>query len=406
MIRQIAIESVQPGMFILDVKSQEETKAGTRAGCSGLATPEMIRTLATRGCTSVYIDISRSESSVFTNGMTAADNLGHPDSSRMKERASAPLERRCSFQEELPRAIKAYTEGVKYTHMVMTAMQTEGRLEYGQGKNIVAGVLDSIEHNWDALVSLARLRATDGYLYRHCLSVCILVVFWARYSGKSREEALNAGLAALYHDIGKALVPKNILRSPRELSPEEYTFMREHSRLGYERLRRTKDFDKAMLAGVLLHHERNDGSGYPEGLEGEEIPELARMIGLCDIYDALTSRRPYKTAIFPHKALGVIYTMKDKELRNEDVSDFIRMLGIYPVGSVVELENGCLGVTTGYRFEEPAKPVITLLRAPDGSELRPVDCDLAKGECPLIVRCLPKEAVGIQLEKILGIPAF
>jgi HD-GYP domain-containing protein (c-di-GMP phosphodiesterase class II) len=194
----------------------------------------------------------------------------------------------------------------------------------------------------------------------------------------------------------------NVLNAPRKLSQAEFTLMQRHPILGFEQLKRLPDIPPEVLQGTVEHHEKRDGSGYPHGLAGDAISPTGRKVGVCDIYDALASERPYKNAMTTHKALGIMYQISDKEFHGEDIAYFIRMMGVYPVGSIVKLEDGWIGVVSASNAGSPIKPVVRLVKDPQGHRVHPEDRDLAVDSIP-IATCLSAEASGISPTQILGV---
>ncbi|MDL2316491.1 HD-GYP domain-containing protein [Desulfovibrio sp. OttesenSCG-928-A18] len=398
MLKQIDVADLRPGMFVVDGNAVASKDPGLYRGDEGIVGEEMVQHLKELGYKTFFIDLSRSESSAFTSEMTRAGDLE-------QSRPAGTVEFGVSMEEEIPAALKLHDQCVAYSRMFMNDIR-EGKLDLSPAREILEGFLDSMERNADTLLTLSRLRQIDKYLYRHSVNVCILSMHCARNDGKSREEIILAGFAGLFHDLGKALVPPYILNAPRELTAEEFAIMKKHPRLGFDRLFPMPDMNPDVLNAVLHHHERHNGSGYPDGLAGDEISELSRTVALSDIYDALSSRRPYKGAMFPHKTLGIMYSMQNKELRYEDVALFIRMLGIYPVGSIVLLQSGHVGVVSASNSEQASKPVVTLVRDPEGREIPHRVEDLAAGSRFAIAKCLPTEATGIHPDKVLGLPVF
>ena len=208
---------------------------------------------------------------------------------------------------------------------------------------LVEDISASVRRNPGALVSLARLKTQDDYSYMHSVAVCALMVALARQLGMDEDACRAAGLAGLLHDVGKALMPLTVLNKPGRLNDAEYALMRTHAERGHELLLQGASAPPEALDVALHHHERFDGSGYPHGLVGERTDLYARMGAVCDVYDAITSNRPYKEGWDPAESIAKMASWTghfDPAL----FSVFVQSLGIYPTGSLVRLESGLLAV--------------------------------------------------------------
>jgi HD-GYP domain-containing protein (c-di-GMP phosphodiesterase class II) len=271
--------------------------------------------------------------------------------------------------------------------------------------NIVERIMHSLDNNADAMHSLCRLRRTDSYTYMHCVNVSVLSSMFARYMDMGAQKTRAVGLAGLFHDLGKALVPPRILNAPRKLSDAERLVMNTHPTLGYEQIKGMPSVIPEVPQGMLHHHECYNGAGYPAGLSGHDVSQVGYIVALADIYDALTSKRVYKDGMPPQQALGIMYGMRGKSLHPEMVASFIRMLGVYPVGSVVKLSDGSLGVVGAVNLDMPIKPVVIRVKDAEGGPLPGNTFDLASPDNTLsIVRAVPETTAGIDPAAVLGLP--
>jgi putative nucleotidyltransferase with HDIG domain len=248
-----------------------------------------------------------------------------------------------TINEELNQASKI----VNRSKEAITSMFSEARM--GKAVNVenavslVAEITSSVMRNPSALIGLARLKTKDDYTYMHSVAVCALMVSLARQLGLSAEQTRESGLAGLLHDIGKMAIPLDILNNPGKLTDKEFAVVKEHPVAGYRMLLEGGAVGEIALDVCLHHHEKMDGTGYPDQLSGDNISVFARMGMLCDVYDAITSNRPYKQGWCPSESLRKMAEWEghfDKSI----FQAFVKCIGIYPVGTLVRLKSGRLGV--------------------------------------------------------------
>ncbi|PTT77641.1 phosphodiesterase, partial [Pelomonas sp. HMWF004] len=208
---------------------------------------------------------------------------------------------------------------------------------------IVEEVASSLARNPSAFVSLARLKNKDDYTYMHSVAVCGLMVALARELGMNDAQVREAGLAGLLHDVGKMQMPLVVLNKPGALTDAEFAIMRSHPERGWEMLKEGTHVPESALEVCLHHHEKIDGTGYPHKLAGDQISLLSRMGAVCDVYDAITSTRPYKAAWDP---AGSLQRMAQWKGQFDPIvfQAFVKSVGIYPAGTLVRLQSGRLAV--------------------------------------------------------------
>lgn len=307
-----------------------------------------------------------------------------------------------SLHEEFPAACKAYDAAAEYMKNLFLGA-SKNRLDLNDLNAVLLGILGSLERNPDALLSLPRLRLQNGYMYRHSVNVGILLAAFALYERKPRAQVALAALAGFLHDIGMALLPLSLLSSRKRLSNTERVLMMRHPMLSCGLLSQIEKIGHEIFLAALDHHENYDGSGYPNGKAGKEVSGIGLLTAVAGSYDALASKRPFRQALHPHKALGTMFHMREKQYHPEILERFVRMLGIYPVGSIVELRDGYRGVVSASFGHDPIHPVVILVMDPDGRPMPRHECDLARDGVAEIERCLSPESAGIDPCAALGV---
>jgi putative nucleotidyltransferase with HDIG domain len=275
------------------------------------------------------------------------------DRQRVADRGSqaAPV----SVAQERARATKIVRQS---KHAVMSMFE-EARMgnavDVGGAKQLVEEISDSITRNPTALISLARLKTIHDYTYMHSVAVCAMMVSLAKQLGLEEAQVRSAGLAGLLHDLGKAVMPLEVLNKPGKLTPEEFAVIKSHPVEGHKLLLDGADVDAIVLDVCLHHHEKTDGSGYPDGLKGAGISLFAKMGAVCDVYDAITSNRPYKPGWDPAESLRKMAEWTSGHFDPQVFQAFVKCIGIYPVGSLVRLTSGRIGVVV----EQASKSLTT-----------------------------------------------
>ena len=268
-----------------------------------------------------------------------------------------------------------------------------------------AVITESILRNVDAMVSLTRIKKHDPYTAMHCMNVCTLVVAVAQADGIDPGYLPVITTATLLHDVGKTRVPLEVLNKPGRFEPAELAVMRKHAVFSGDIMREEGGFTPEQVAIAEQHHEMLNGGGYPYGLKGDEIHPYARMTAVADVYDALTAKRVYKPAMPMYQALMVLHKNRGTEFDEHFVDLFVRALGVYPVGSLVELSNKEVAVVYEPNPDNSRKPTIGVLTLPSGkARAAPFVVNLSRrseAEGREVTKVLDPEKAGIDIDSTI-----
>lgn len=272
-----------------------------------------------------------------------------------------------------------HTEAKRLTRTLLDDVRLGNAINIGQVKETVNECVDSIIRNPDALMWLSKIKNKDDYTAEHSLNVGILAINFGRHLGKERDELEKLGLCGMLHDIGKTQTPLEILNKEDRFTPEEFAIMRRHAEDGQRILIGHHGVYHGCVDVCHNHHEALDGSGYPRGLKEHAINEYTRIVSICDVYDAITSDRCYKRGKSTLDALRILYEGRGRRYDTQLVIEFIRCIGLYPAGSLVELENRCVGIVTSNNYRDRRLPRVYLIRDEHGEMLdKPYTIDLTK----------------------------
>ncbi|MBI3221973.1 MAG: HD-GYP domain-containing protein [Nitrosomonadales bacterium] len=309
--------------------------------------PKDLQTILSTGIKEVWIDDAKGLG--LDNGKKEAEVAQEVEATLGQAAAQTPpppgtKPSRVDTAQEAARAVMICAK----SKQAVTSMFQEARM--GKALNaenalpIVEEISSSVLRNPGALIGLARLKDKDDYTYMHSVAVCALMVALARQLGLNEEQTRQAGLAGLLHDVGKMAIPMEILNKPGKLTDEEFAVVKSHPAEGHKMLLEGQGVGDVALDVCLHHHEKVDGSGYPERLANEQISLHAKMGAVCDVYDAVTSNRPYKNGWEPAETLRKMAEWSKGHFDPVIFQAFVKSIGIYPVGSLVKLESNRLAV--------------------------------------------------------------
>ncbi len=252
---------------------------------------------------------------------------------------------------------------------------------------ITGELVDSVLRNSTAMSLLARMQQKDEYIRNHSLESSVWALVFGRHLGLDRDSLNAVGMGALLLDVGKTRIPVKLLNKKGALTDVERDYMRSHVEMGLEILKQTRGIDGRVLEMVATHHERYDGSGYPKGWRGNQIPVFGRIAGIVDSYSAMISDRPYAKAMSSFDAMREFKAFSDKHFQAEMVEQFIQAIGIFPVGTLVELNTGEVAVVLKENMDSRLQPTLAIVRdseKADVAKIKTLDLSKQKGPTPTV----------------------
>lgn len=271
---------------------------------------------------------------------------------------------RVTFEEEMPSAMKIHASAEKTVDDMVADIRADRTPEFEKAEDAVGVMSESITRNPDAMMWLTRLKSHDAYTYDHGLNVSIYLMAFGRHIGLPQDQIRLLGTAGLLQDIGKMKLPLEILEKQGKMTPAEYEMTKGHVQLGLDMIRQSRHTSPLIHDIVAQHHERHNGSGYPKGCRGEEISMYGAIAGIADVYAAITSTRTYAQPLSPQEALSQLFSWRGTVFSERLVEEFIQAIGIFPVGSLVELNTGEVAVVVAQNRARRLKPRILLVLDP------------------------------------------
>ena len=342
------VNQLQPGMYVLAIASQTGAMEIAQTGL--VTNRQQVDALIRRGVLTVRVDLARSK-------LPGIGQVGSPSPSH-----NAGSARPAGSGEG--RALKSrrlYQEARELQGKFIRHLKAGEPIDITPLAAVAEEMVDTMFTHGDAMLCLARIRAKDAYLMEHSMNVAILLANFGRYLGLDRSVLKELTLGGLLHDVGKIMTPDEVLNKPGKLTDEEFGVMRQHVVHSYDILSNTAGITPTMLEVAANHHERLDGTGYPQRLKGEQLSLYTRMSGIVDVYDAVTADRVYKQGMQPTQAFRVLLKGIDQHFDAELVTKFIKCMGVYPVGTLVQLSNQRLAVVMQRNEQQPLKPLVKVI---------------------------------------------
>jgi putative nucleotidyltransferase with HDIG domain len=341
MLKRISVEHLRVGMFIQEFCGSWMDHPFWRSKFL-LEDPQDIQRILASSIRELWIDSSKGLDVEGGQVKEEAD-LEITQMLASAEKFDAVIQK-VNLAQEMTRAAKIVAKSEEAVSSMFKEARMGKALNAEDALPLVEEISNSVLRNPGALISLARLKTKNNYTYMHSVAVCALMVALARELKMDETATRKAGLAGLLHDVGKMAIPDEILEKPGKLTDEEFTTIRSHPVEGHKMLLEANGVDEVALDVCLHHHEKIDGRGYPDGLSSEQISIYAKMGAVCDVYDAITSNRPYKNGWDPAESLRKMAEWSKDHFDPVIFQAFVKSVGIYPIGSLVRLESGRIGV--------------------------------------------------------------
>jgi HD-GYP domain-containing protein (c-di-GMP phosphodiesterase class II) len=358
MLKKICVDQLTVGMHLKEFCGSWIEHPFWRTGFV-ITDPKDIASILASSIKEVWIDASKGLD--VPNGQFAVSEADS-DAQVEAELQLAVTEKRqvapVSTALELERAAKICQQSKQAVISMFQEARMGKAVDTGGAQRLVEEISDSVARNPGALISLARLKTADDYTYMHSVAVCAMMVALSNQLGLDEEQTRLAGLSGLMHDLGKAMMPMEVLNKPGKLTDAEFAIIKSHPVEGHRLLLTGRDVAPMVLDVCLHHHEKTDGSGYPKGLKGDQISLFAKMGAVCDVYDAITSNRPYKAGWDPAESLRTMAEWSNGHFDVKVFQAFVKSLGIYPIGSLVRLTSGRLGVVMEQTGKSLTTPMI------------------------------------------------
>ncbi|MBC7343394.1 MAG: HD-GYP domain-containing protein [Clostridia bacterium] len=356
-MRKMPVQFLQPGMRVGRAIYSADGRVLLNAGV--VLRPRFIEALKDLGISSIYIEDKDLEGVEIVEAISESTRL------------------------EATKMVRDLMEGVKNGYPVIIEAERVNR--------VIGNMIDELLKQHDLIVDLADIRVTDEYTFGHSVNVCVLSLLTGITLNYSRSNLEQLGMGAILHDLGKTRVPEHILNKPGPLTPEEFSEIKKHTIDGFTLLSE-QNLPPSTARVALEHHERYNGGGYPQGLKGTEIHDYARVVGIADVYDALTTDRVYRKAYPPNEAYELIAGSGNHAYDYQIVTAFLSNVAAYPVGTYVQLNTGEIGIVTGTPRKKSQRPNVRILYDPCGQRMRhPHEVALAEELSLSITQVIPPE---------------
>lgn len=390
-LKLINAQQLRQGMYIVRIKSKNPVDESISKGLiHDLSAIEKLKSISDL---QILIDTQKGLD-------TESEVAVSPPSSAAKDLLQNPV---ASFSDEMRIAHIVHKQALTLIRNVLLCVKNDQPIKVNRVEEVVGYVVDSVYRNQNALASLGVIRQPDNYLLEHSVNLCVMLTIFGKYMGYDSDYVRQMAIGAILHDVGKAKVPDNILYKPFKLTEEEFEIMKKHPQDSRTILENTPNISRIAIEVAGQHHERINGSGYPDGLTTDQISIHGRMLAIIDVYDALTVNRCYQDRSTSREALRQLLKMTETHLDKELVHKFIKSIGVYPAGTLVCMESGKMGVVLEPRRDNPLKPLVRIFYNYTNRQYQPVkDVDLSVAQVTdRIVKAENPNSFNINLHRFL-----
>lgn len=382
MIIKVGISDLKKGHFVVDIAEQRGTYNLSRAG--HIKNSDVINALKAKGVESVLVDTTK----------TIDEALSVTLPEQFEKSGPVIL--------EIAKAKDIFNQSKKIQQQILLDIQQDSTINIVPVIEATQQTISAVFKNPDALMCVINIRNKNEYLLEHSVAVSVLITVFAHFLKIDSEIIQQLAVGAFLHDVGKIRIPDQILNKTEELTEQEQLIIQQHVKHSIDIIKATADISPLSVEVVALHHERFDGSGYPEKLKHEQISNYGAMMAICDIFDTLTAEQDYQVSHSPIKAFSLLRSLAhDGKLSPRLVDLFIKCLGVYPVGTLVELNDHRLAIVESQNQDDPINPKVRYFYHIKKQRYTVVkDIDLAQ-EADFIIRGVKAQSFDLNLNRII-----
>lgn len=311
-------------------------------------------------CRFVYIDDEKGVKADHYLEDDKSDAMSIPDRTTLPQRKNT-YDTKVDLKLEVSAARENERRLTEQVASIMDDVHNGAKISISAIKSSVTDMIESILRNPDAYMWLRKMQQADSYLYSHAIDVSVLAVAFGRHLGLDKAELEDLAVGTMLFDIGKMKLPVELLTKPKKLSDAEFALVRRHVEFSVKLMEETRGISQRSIDIARSHHERHNGRGYPKRLPGSQIPVFGRIAAIVDCYDAIISKRPYSAPLPSHEAIAKIYEWRNIDFQEDLVEQFIQCLGVYPTGSIVEMNTGVIGIVLAQNPIRRLKPKVMVI---------------------------------------------